>query len=95
MLFMVIECFKPGKGDEVGSRFKSCGRMMPPGVTYQGSWLEPNTGKCFQVMEAPNPALIDEWISHWSDLVDFEVIPVVTSVEYWKMRDGRAPSPSV
>jgi hypothetical protein len=95
MLFMIIECFKPGKGDEVGLRFKTQGRMMPAGVSYQGSWLEPASGKCFQVMEAPARALIDEWISHWSDLVDFEVIPVVTSAEYWKMREGLASSSPV
>ena len=86
MLFMVIECFKPGKGDEVGLRFKDRGRMMPPGVQYQGSWLVPETGRCFQVMEAPDRALIEEWIGHWADLVDFEVIPVVTSAEYWKLK---------
>lgn len=88
MLFMVIECFKPGKGDEVGRRFKTQGRMMPEGVCYQGSWLEPTGGKCFQVMEASTTAQIDEWISHWSDLVDFEVIPVVPSAEYWKMKEA-------
>lgn len=92
MLFMIIELFKPGKGDEVGARFKSQGRMMPGAVRYHGSWLEPVSGKCFQVMEAPSRAEIEEWIRHWSDLVDFEVIPVVTSAEYWKMKESRAQS---
>ncbi|MBX3381661.1 MAG: DUF3303 family protein [Phycisphaeraceae bacterium] len=91
MLFMVIESFKPGKGDEVGLRFKSQGRMMPAEVRYHGSWLEPDSGRCFQVMEAPGRHLIDEWIGHWSDLVDFEVIPVVTSADYWKMKEAQAP----
>ncbi|MGH7244268.1 MAG: DUF3303 domain-containing protein [Phycisphaerales bacterium] len=94
MLFMVIECFKPGKGDEVGLRFKTQGRMMPEGVAYEGSWLEPTSGKCFQVMEASTKAQIDEWISHWDDLVDFEVIPVVTSAEYWKLKESAAQSKS-
>jgi len=94
MLFMVIECFKPGKGDEVGSRFKTRGRMMPAGVAYLGSWLVPTNGKCFQVMEAPGRGPIDEWISQWSDLVDFEVIPVVTSAEYWKMKESHASNQS-
>lgn len=88
MLFMVIECFKPGKGEEVGNRFKLRGRMMPAGVEYRGSWLVPDTGKCFQVMEASSKALIDQWIANWSDLVDFEVIPVITSAEYWKMKES-------
>ncbi len=86
MLFMVIEQFKPGMADKVGERFKSRGRLMPDGVTYQGSWLEPDSGRCFQVMEASSRSLINQWTSNWSDLVNFEVIPVVTSSEYWEAR---------
>lgn len=36
---------------------------------------------CFQLMETADRGLIDEWMSHWSDLVDFEVCPVMTSAE--------------
>lgn len=36
---------------------------------------------CYQVMESPDRALLDEWMAAWSDLVDFEVIPVLTSGE--------------
>jgi hypothetical protein len=36
---------------------------------------------CYQVMECDDRRLLDEWISAWSDLVDFEVRPVVTSAE--------------
>ena len=32
-------------------------------------------------METDNRALLDEWISNWKDIVDFEVIPVITSKE--------------
>ena len=35
--------------------------------------------RCFQVMEADDPILLQEWIKNWNDLVDFEVVPVVTS----------------
>ncbi|MGE5176015.1 MAG: DUF3303 domain-containing protein, partial [Hyphomicrobiales bacterium] len=35
--------------------------------------------RCYQVMECDDRALLDEWISRWSDLVDFDVIPVMTS----------------
>jgi precorrin-3B methylase len=30
-------------------------------------------------MECENRALLEEWMERWMDLVDFEVIPVVTS----------------
>jgi hypothetical protein len=86
MLFMVIERFKAGMAEKVGERFKAHGRLMPDGVVYQGSWLEPDGSRCFQVMDSPERALIDEWIGNWADLVDFEVIPVLTSAEYWQKK---------
>ncbi len=29
----------------------------------------------------PDRALLDQWLAHWVDLVDFEVVPVITSAE--------------
>lgn len=83
MLFMVIERFKGGDPKLVGERFRRLGRMMPEGVVYQASWLEPGGERCFQIMEAPSADLLDHWIEKWKDLVDFEVVPVVTSAEFW------------
>ena len=83
MLFMVIERFKIGALKPIGRRFQQQGRMMPDGVTYHASWVEPNGARCFQVMEASRRELLDQWISRWNDLADFDVIPVLTSSEFW------------
>ena len=83
MLFMVIEKFRPGNTKLVGERFKTQGRMMPEGVVYVASWMESNGASCYQIMESDSRELLDIWISRWSDLVDFEVIPVLTSSDYW------------
>jgi hypothetical protein len=32
-------------------------------------------------METDNPLLLDKWIAHWQDVVDFEVHPIITSAE--------------
>jgi precorrin-3B methylase len=32
-------------------------------------------------MQAAEPQLLEQWIAQWRDLVDFEVIPVITSAE--------------
>jgi Protein of unknown function (DUF3303) len=85
MLFMIIEHFGANES-AIRERFQTKGRMMPDGVAYHASWIDPRTSRCFQVMEAPDARLIDEWISHWSDLVKFEVIPVQTSTDYWAGR---------
>jgi hypothetical protein len=32
-------------------------------------------------METEDPALLEQWMANWTDLVDFEVYPVMTSKE--------------
>ncbi len=87
MLFMIIETFKARNSKAVGDRFNREGRMLPEGVTYQASWVDHAGNRCFQIMEASNRELLDAWITRWNDLVDFEVIPVLTSADFWaKMR---------
>ncbi|MGD0967307.1 MAG: DUF3303 family protein [Candidatus Aquilonibacter sp.] len=34
-------------------------------------------------MEAPHLDALYPWLSHWGDLVDFEVVPVLPSGEFW------------
>ena len=79
MLYMVIEHFRPGCAPEVYRRFRERGRMAPDDVKYVSSWVDFEFRRCFQVMEAPDEASIKEWTDHWSDLVEFEIIPVRTS----------------
>ena len=82
MLYMVIERFKSrDAATAVYARFAERGRMLPEGLTYIDSWVEDDFGRCFQVMECQDRGLLDQWMANWSDLTDFEVIPVVTSAE--------------
>jgi hypothetical protein len=32
-------------------------------------------------METDDPSLFDEWIAHWQDLAEFEIVPVIDSAE--------------
>ena len=81
MLYMVIERFRAGKIKELYKRFDERGRMLPPGVVYVNSWIDEDVKTCYQVMESISEEKLKEWISHWDDLVDFEIIPVLTSAE--------------
>ena len=81
MLFMVVERFKNGDARRVYERYAARGRMMPEGLRYVSSWVDTRLACCYQVMETEDAALIDHWIENWSDLTDFEVIPVITSKE--------------
>jgi uncharacterized protein DUF3303 len=81
MLYMVIETFKDRDPVPVYRRFRDAGRMMPEGLRYVSSWVDTSFARCFQLMECDDPALFEDWIAHWSDLADFEVVPVVSSSE--------------
>jgi hypothetical protein len=78
---MVIEHFRPGRVGDIYRRLEASGRHMPAGLTYVGSWITDDLTTCYQVMECADPSLFDEWISRWADLVDFEVVPVISSAE--------------
>ena len=79
MLYMVIENFRNEDPVPVYRRFRDRGRLAPDGLQYVSSWVDESLSRCFQVMETSDRRLLDEWMAHWSDLVDFEVHPVVTS----------------
>jgi hypothetical protein len=81
MLYMVVETFNGGDAAPVYRRFRDAGRMMPDGLKYISSWVDTRFARCFQLMECDDPALLDQWASHWRDLADFEIIPVVPSAE--------------
>ena len=88
MLFMVIERFKDARA--IGERFERMGRMLPDGVVYHASWVEPSGARCFQIMEAQDAALLQAWVGRWQDLADFEIVPVLTSQQFWAELDKRS-----
>jgi len=76
---MIVETFKDSAA--VYRRFRQRGRLAPGGLTYVSSWITADVTKCYQVMECDNPRLLDEWMAAWRDLIDFEVVSVITSAE--------------
>lgn len=55
--------------------------MAPDGLRYVASWVTQDFARCYQVMECEDPMLLEAWMAHWGDLVDFEVLPAMTSAE--------------
>ena len=81
MLYMVVEHYLNQDPLPVYRRFREHGRLAPEGLQYVSSWIDDKLERCFQLMETDDPSLLDEWISKWSDIVSFEVYPVMTSKE--------------
>jgi hypothetical protein len=80
-LYMIVEHFRNDDPVPVYRRFRDEGRLVPDGLTYVSSWVDHTLSRCYQLMETEDPALLDAWMARWSDLVDFEVHPVLTSSE--------------
>ena len=76
MQFMVIERFRDQDARAIYRRLRERGRMMPEGLTFVSSWVSADLGRCFQLMEADDVTLLQRWIASWSDLIEFEVVPV-------------------
>ena len=83
VLFMVVERFKQGDFRAVGARFRARGRLMPPGVEYRASWMEPGGARCFQINEATSREALEAWMRNWEDLVDFEAVEIMESADFW------------
>lgn len=78
---MIVEHFKNGDPLPVYRRFREHGRLAPEGLNYVASWVDVKLERCFQVMEAEDVSYLDEWIANWSDIVEFEIYPVISSKE--------------
>ena len=81
MLYMIVEHFRDGNPVPVYRRFRDQGRLAPEGLRYVGCWVTDDLRRCFQVMECEDPELLARWTARWKDLIEVEIIPVVTSAE--------------
>jgi hypothetical protein len=76
MLFMVVERFRNQDAKAVYHHFREKGRMMPEGLSFVGSWVTADVGRCFQLMECDDVTLLQRWVAEWSHLIEFEIVPV-------------------
>jgi Protein of unknown function (DUF3303) len=81
MLFMIIEHFIGGDPRPVYGRFRDRGRLAPPGLEYRSSWVTADLTRCYQLMETDDPTLLEQWLTQWDDLVEFEIVEVATSAD--------------
>ena len=81
MHYLVVERFQDGDPVPVYRRFRDEGRHLPDGLNYISSWVTVDLGRCYQIMETERPELFNEWFAAWADLVEFELVPVISSAE--------------
>ena len=78
---MIVEHFRNKDPLPVYRRFRDLGRMAPEGLEYVSSWVDEKLERCFQLMETDDPSVIDAGMGEWSDLVRFEIVPLIGSTE--------------
>ena len=79
MFYMVIERLKDAR--RIYQRLGEKGRMMPEGLEYVSSWIDYDLKTCWQVMKTDDPNLFTRWTENWSDLMEFQIVPVRSSAE--------------
>jgi len=90
MQFMVIERLRDRDASAIYRRLRERGRMMPEGLHFVSSWVAADLGRCFQLMETDDASLFQRWIANWSDLIAFEVVPVVPGAKTAEALGGRS-----
>jgi len=81
LLYMIVEHFKNGEALPIYQRFREQGRLAPEGLQYVSSWVDETLARCFQLMETDDVSQLNQWMANWSDIVEFEVYPVISSRE--------------
>jgi hypothetical protein len=79
---MLIERFRDDDMLPIYRKVRDSGRMLPEGLSYIDSWVEPNFSRCFQLMECDDLRLFQAWVLQWRGLgATIEIVPVVSSAE--------------
>ena len=94
MQFMVVETFRNQDAKAVYGRFRDKGRMLPEGLTFVASWVAADLSRCFVIMECESVAILQRWVVEWSDLAEFEIVPVVAGSETAAALADALPAPS-
>lgn len=78
MQFMTIWTIKPDHMGSARERFQQTGAPPPEGVKMVGRWHDVAGGRGFNIAETDDATAIAKWCQQWADLLDFEIVPVMT-----------------
>ena len=68
--------------NEAIKRFAEGSTMQPPeGATIVGRWHSVGSNVGWTLIETDDPKTIADWLLHWSDIMTFDVAPVIGDEE--------------
>lgn len=81
MLFMIVEDFTKSDIVDIYRHLRDRGRGIPDGLTYHASWISADLTTCYQLMEADDASLLQQWAMHWRTFAGISIVPVTASKE--------------
>jgi hypothetical protein len=82
MIFHAIYEYSTDNRDQVHERFKQTGGAAPPEVSMLGRWHSTEGNGGFLVAESDDAEAVAKWLQDWTDLVSFEITPVLTDEQF-------------
>lgn len=82
MIFHIAFDYLPDSRADVHERFKQTGAPPPEGVTMVGRWHAAEGNRGWLIAETDDADGIARWLQEWTDLVSFEVTPVLTDEQF-------------
>jgi hypothetical protein len=77
MQFHVSYSIEVERRDGAEARFKETGAMPPDGVSLFGRWHDTGGRRGFMIVEASDMTLVAKYLRDWTDLITFEIVPVI------------------
>lgn len=84
MIFMVAYTIRPEHRDAALARFKETGGLPPPGIKMLARWHSAAGGQGWTISETDDVGAAYAWTLRWSDLLSFEITPVLTDEQMAK-----------
>lgn len=82
MLFMTTYSIRPEHRDAAIARFKETGGPPPDGVTQVGRWQDVGGNHGWTLAETDDLEALHRWTYQWSDVLTFEISPVLTDEQF-------------
>ena len=88
MLFVITYRVSVEHRDAAQARFKETGGGPPDGVKMVGRWHSAAGLKGFVLAEASDVVAIGKWTQDWTDLLTFDVTPVLDDEQVMEVMGG-------
>ena len=82
MLFMTTYSIRPEHRDAAIARFKETGGPPPDGVKMVGRWQDVSGNHGWALAETDDVESLHKWIYEWSDVLTFDVRPVLNDEQF-------------